>query len=260
MKDAIQSCAKIGYTAIELAAMPDWPADPKKLSKEDRKRLREQLSELKLSLPALMENTPLHGDDAKHKAQLDRLKAAAELGHDLAPGQPPLIETILGGKPDQWEQLKATFATRLADWAKIAEAARTIIAVKPHRLGAMNRPEHCEWLLERVDNAWIQLVYDWSHFEQRDMTLRDTAKAMLPRTRFVHVKDTVIEKGQARFVLPGDGKTDYVALLKLLKEHRYSGCVCVEVSGMVSSKQDYDPVAAAKKCYEKLAPAFEKAS
>ena len=39
---------------------------------------------------------------------------------------------------------------------------------------------------------------------------------------------------------------------------RLSGCVCVEVSGMVSSKKDYDPIAAAKKCFAKLKPAFEK--
>ncbi len=258
LEDGLSGCAKIGYDAVELAVMPDWPADPKKLTKDDRKRIRDRLAALDLSLPALMENTPLDGDDAKHKAQLDRLKAAAELGNDLSPGNSPLIETILGGKPDEWGKRKATFAARLGDWAKLAEAAKTIIAIKPHRMGAMNRPEHCLGLLEQVKSPWIRLVYDWSHFEQRDLTMKDTMKALLPKTSFVHVKDTVIEKGQARFVLPGEGSTDYVALLRGLRDHDYSGCVCIEVSGMVSSKKGYDPIAAAKKCFEKLKPAFEK--
>lgn len=256
LNEAMTACAKIGYDAIELAVMPDWPADPKKLNKADRKAISEHFGELKLSLPALMENTPLDGDDARHKAQLDRLKAAADLGHELGPEHAPLIETILGGKPDQWDKLKDTFATRLTDWAKLAESAKTIIAIKPHRMGAMNRPEHALWLLERVKSPWIRLAYDWSHFEQRDLTMKDTMKALLPQTRFVHVKDTVIEKGQARFVLPGEGSTDYAAMLQLLRDQGYSSCVCVEVSGMVSAKKDYDPIAAAKKCYEKLKPAF----
>ena len=258
LDDALSCCTKTGYDAVELAIMPDWPADPKKLKKDDRNRLRERLAELKLTLSALMENLPLDGDDVRHKAQLDRLKAAGELGHDLSPDKPPLIETILGGKPDQWDKLKETFAIRLADWAKLAEANKTVIAIKPHRMGAMNRPEHCLWLLEQVKSPWIRLVYDWSHFEQRDLTMKDTMKALLPKTNFIHVKDTVLEKGQARFVLPGEGSTDYGVFLQLLREYEYSGCVCVEVSGMVSSRKDYDPVAAARKCYEKLKPAFAK--
>lgn len=259
LNEALSACAQIGYDAVELAVMPDWPADPRKLGKDDRKRLRERLVDLKLTLPALMENTPLDGDDVRHKAQLDRLKAAAELGHELSRDHPPLIETILGGKPDEWDKRKETFATRLADWAKLAETAKTVIAVKPHRMGAMNRPEHCLWLLEQIKSPWIRLAYDWSHFEQRDLMMKDTVKSLMPMTRFVHVKDTVIEKGQARFVLPSEGTTDYNALLQLLRDNAYSGCVCVEVSGMVSSKKDYDPLAAAKKCYEKLKPAFNMA-
>ena len=90
-------------------------------------------------------------------------------------------------------------------------------------------------------------------------TMKGTIESLAPLTKFVHVKDTVFEKDQAKFVLPGEGETNYMELLKLLKEHKYSGCVCVEVSGMVSSKKDYDPVAAARHGYANLAPAFEKA-
>ena len=258
MDDALAACARIGYDAVELAVMPGWPADPTKLSKDDRKKLRDRLKELNLALPALMENTPLDVGDKVHDEQLLRLKAAAELGRELSPEKQPIIETILGGKPDQWDKLREPFATRLRDWAKLAEAAMTIIAIKPHRFGAMNRPDHGRWLVEKIGSPWIRLAYDWSHFEQRDMKMRETMKALIPLTVFVHVKDTVVEKGQARFVLSGDGSTDYQALVGGLKDEGYSGCVCVEVSGQVSAKKDYEPLAAAKKCYEKLAPVFEK--
>ena len=37
---ALEACAKIGYDAVELACMPDWPAAPQRLSKADRQHLR----------------------------------------------------------------------------------------------------------------------------------------------------------------------------------------------------------------------------
>jgi inosose dehydratase len=91
------------------------------------------------------------------------------------------------------------------------------------------------------------------------MSLSDTLKAMLPVTRFVHVKDTRINKDRAEFLLPGEGSTDYPAVLKQLQAGGYRGCVCVEVSGMIHSRKDYDPVATARRCYQNLAPAFRKA-
>jgi sugar phosphate isomerase/epimerase len=255
----LEACASIGYDAVELPVMPDWPAEPKRLSKDDRQTLRRRLADLKLSLPALMENLPPDAADAVHQKQTDRLKAAVDLGSDLVPDAPPLIETVLGGKVGQWAALKDLFVRRVGDWAKVAEGAKTVLAVKPHRFGAMNTPEQSLWLVKEVGSPWVRLAYDYSHFAGRDLSLADTLKTMLPQTRFVHVKDVRVEGGKAEFLLPGEGTTDYVALLKGLKEGGYAGCVCVEVSAGIHNQQGYDPLTAAKKCYEALAPAFAKA-
>lgn len=64
--DALVACAKIGYDAVELAAMPGWPAEPKTLSSDNRKAIRKQLGDLKLQLPAIMENCPLDREDKQH--------------------------------------------------------------------------------------------------------------------------------------------------------------------------------------------------
>jgi len=250
LDDALKTCASIGYQSVELALMPGYHND------FDRAKLRDRLRELKLTLPALMENLPLDVDEAKLPAQHARLKAACEIGRALSPEAPPVIETILGGKPGQWEMLKEAFVKRLADWAKIAAEGKTVIAIKPHRMQAVNLPEHALWLLEKVGSPWIRHAFDWSHYEGRDLSMADVVKLLAPATRFVHVKDTVFDKDKATFVLPGEGTTDYRKLVGLLKEAGYRGCVCVEVSGMVSGKKDYDPVAAARKCYTSLAPAF----
>jgi sugar phosphate isomerase/epimerase len=258
LDEAMAACAKIGYDAVELAALPGWPADPTKLDRDARKKIRERLGELKLALPALMENLPPEAGDTAHKAQLDRLKAVADLGAELSPAKPCIIETILGGKVDEWEKRRDLFAKRLEDWARVAEAAKTTIAVKPHRFNAMNLPEQALWLIERVKSPAVRLAFDWSHYEQRQLKMKETLHALIPFTCFVHVKDTIVVDGKPTFVLPGEGSTDYTELLAGLKNEGYAGCVCVEVSSAVSGKKDYDPIAAAKKCYEKLSPAFVK--
>lgn len=259
LDDALAQCAKIGYDGVELALMPDWPADPARLGKDDRTRLRRRLTDLNLALVALMENLPPSADAKVNRMQLDRLRAAAELGQTLSPDAHPIVETILGGPVGGWEKVRRLFADRVGEWANIGEKTRAVITVKPHRSNAMNRPEHALWLLDQVKSPWIKLAYDYSHFQFRELTLADTLRQLLPHTRFVHVKDVRIEKGRMQFLLPGAGTIDYVDLLTRLREGKYAGAVCVEVSGQVSGVKGYDPVVAARRCYDNLLPAFRKA-
>lgn len=259
LDEALAACAKIGYDAVELAVMPDWPAAPGALSPNRRRELRERLADLGLSLPALMENLNLGADETTDRQQRDRLKAACELAHDLSPDAPPLVETVVGGKAGEWPKVKERFADRLAGWVRIAEETRTVLAIKPHRFGALNAPADAVALVRQIDSPWLTLAYDYSHFQFRDLPLDETMQQMIPLTRFIHVKDAVLEKGQARFTLPGDGGFDYVPLLRQAAALGYRGCICVEVSGMVSGQPGYDPVAAARRSYDNLAPAFELA-
>jgi len=255
----LEACAKIGYDAVELALMPGWPAEPRRLTGDDRRRVRRRLTELRLALPALMENVPLDGDEAAHRANLQRLDAAAELGHDLSPDAPPLIETILGGRPGEWDKRRRTFAQRLGDYANVAEKRRVVLCIKPHRSGAMNLPEQAIQLLNDVKSERVQAAYDYSHYEHRDLTLEATLRTLLARTRFIHVKDCRLDNGRAAFLLPGDGQTDYAAYFRQLRTASWQGCVCVEVSGMLQNQARYDPLAAARRSYGNLAPAFAKA-
>jgi sugar phosphate isomerase/epimerase len=104
------------------------------------------------------------------------------------------------------------------------------------------------------------MVYDYSHYAFRDMPLDETVRTALPYTADVAVKDAVQQDGRVVFVLPGEGGTfDIPGLLRLFYEGGYRGDFCCEVSGMVSGRPDYDPVAAAKTCYENMARAFRRA-
>lgn len=259
LNDALQLCADIGYSGVELALMPGFHCDPATLDRTARSDLRKRLQDLTLGLPALMENLPILVDATKQRSNLDRLRLAAELALDLGSDSPPVIETILGGKPAEWNDVRNKMVDLLGEWARIAAEKRVTIAVKAHVSSALHLPEDAVWLVEQVGSRWIKLAYDYSHFQRQGLDMAESVKIMLPQTVFVHIKDNVDVGGKTEFALPGDGSTDYPKLLKLLRDGGYSGAVVVEVSGQVFGKPGYNPAAAARRCYQQIQPAFRAA-
>jgi inosose dehydratase len=258
LDDALRTCAEIGFKNVELALNPGWPTEPKLLSTDARHALRGRLDALKLSVSGLMLNMSLTATDAVHAQTLAALAEAAQFAHDLYPENAPLIETVLGGKPAEWDAIKDHMAERLQDWAKVAEKAKITLAIKAHVMSAVNSPERLLWLLDKVPSPALCVGYDYSHFEVEGLAMVSTLDALLPRTRFIHVKDTVGDVAKFQFLLPGEGRTDYVAYFRLLKERGYKGPIVVEVSAQVFNKPGYDPVAAAKKTYAALSAAAAK--
>lgn len=263
---ALQALAEIGYDCVELPVMPDWPADSARLTPAARRGLRGQLAERGVRLTSLMENLPALGDDAQHRGNLERLKRAAELARDLAPEKPadgkpqvPLIETILGGKPGEFETVRDKLVERLHDWVKVLGEAQVVLAIKAHVSNATQQPGQLLQLLDRVASPWLKAAYDYSHFQLQGLEMGPTMDTLMPTTAFVHVKDGHRSEGKTAFLLPGEGTIDYLQLFKRLKESTYAGDVMVEVSSQVSNKAGYDPLAAASKCYNHLADAFSRA-
>jgi len=256
---SLDALARIGFDSVELAVLGGWDADPVKLSADRRRDIRKRLRDLGLRLTSLMENVPPTSDEKKHGSQLERLKAAAGLAHDLCPDRPPLIETVLGGKV--WEMSKALFIRRLPEWVKIADADSIVIAIKPHRGSALSRPEEAVELLKELGNPpRLRLDYDYSHFAMRDMPMDQTIRTSLPWTAFVSVKDVAIENGREVFKLPGEtGTIDYPAMLRQLYAGGYRGDVNCEVSSQIAKTPGYDGIAAAKTCYANLSAAFKSA-
>jgi len=259
LSEALKTCAEIGYANVELSLNAGYPSEPKVFTAEARKTAAQQLIALKLDLPCLMVNLSLTSDDKTHAQALQNIQDAAQLARDLNATHPPIIETVLGGKPATWEQQKSGMAERLQSWAETADKAQTTIAIKAHVGSAVNSPERLLWLLEQVKSPAIQAAYDYSHFELQDIDMEESMKLLLPRTKFIHVKDSVGEPGKFQFLLPGEGRTDYVKYFTALKKHGYHGPVVVEVSGQIFNKPGYEPIAAAKQCYMVLAGALSKA-
>ncbi|MCA9248589.1 MAG: sugar phosphate isomerase/epimerase [Planctomycetales bacterium] len=259
VEQALAAIAEIGYDAVEIAARADWDSAPANMPPARRQACRGLLADRGLRLSSLMEHLPPAADDAQHARDLERLAGVAELGADLAPERPPLIQTVLGG--GAWEEKNSMFRDRLGDWLAVCRPRNAVLAIKPHRGGALSEPSEAVWLIEQLGaGKWLKMVYDYSHYAFRNLPLADTVETALPHTAHIAVKDAVEENGRVVFQLPGaSGAFDYASLLRLFHAGGYQGDISCEVSGMVSGNPGYDPLAAARQCYKNLAPAFAAA-
>jgi sugar phosphate isomerase/epimerase len=138
-------------------------------------------------------------------------------------------------------------------------AAEVKLGVKAHIGNATQRPDQLSWLLDQVASPWLVAAYDYSHFELQNLDMQETVGRLVPRSLFIHVKDTEHAQSKRGFLLPGEGTTDYTKLLKLIAGAGYHGDIIVEVSSQLSNKPDYNPLTAARKCYNHLSAAFQAA-
>jgi inosose dehydratase len=113
--------------------------------------------------------------------------------------------------------------------------------------------------MQQLATPRLRLIYDYSHLTLQGFGLEPTLAELLPWVAFISLKDARGTAGHHEYLLPGDGNIDYVEYFGALKRLGYRGFVGVEVSSMIHQKPGYDPVATARLCYERLAPAFTKA-
>ncbi len=257
-EDAIRAIAAIGYDGFELCAIPEWDSTPTQMGVERRKAVGSLLTETGLQLVAVMENLPPSADDQLHEFGKERLKAAITLGHDLVPDQKPLVQTVLGG--GKWGEVKTMFLDRVGDWAKLAEELDATICIKPHRFGAMSTPEQAAWLIQQLgDTPRIRIVYDYSHYAFRDLTVAATIEQARGLVAYVAMKDAIQTGEKVTFALPGESEVfDQAAIVRALKANSYVGDFCCEVSSQISMQPGYDPLQAAKTCYSNMAPVFSE--
>ena len=261
LESAVSLIAETGYDCLEIAAMEKLTGDPGRVSGEQRRSLRQQIADKGLRLSALMTDLHPNTDDAVHQKQTESLKRLAELGHDLSPDHPPLIQTVFAGK--DWETSKTLFLKRLTDWVKVADEMKFTFCIKPHRMQAMSRPEDAIWLFQQLSEPTrLRMVYDYSHFHRREpkMTIADTVAKSLPWTAYVASKDAVMKDGKPAFALTGEGgEFDHAQIIQAFVAGGYRGDFCCEVSSQIWKAKGYDAAAATRTCYKNLADAFKRA-
>lgn len=251
---ALDHLARIGYRAVELACLPGWDMDPTMMSPQVIGQLRKDLSASGLSVAALMLDAPLDTPVANFDRNLVLLAKACSLAKSLGAESPPLMETVLGGKPGDLPAKLPLHRERLAKVVEVLEREGGTLALKPHRMQAFDDATALAALISGAKSRRVVAAFDPSHFQHRMPGIAEAWRALSSATRFVHIKETVIDGKQARFVLPGEGGLDLEMTRRLLVDDGYRGPVCVEVSRQVWSAPGYDPFAAAARSF----PAIKK--
>ncbi|HEX8915804.1 MAG TPA: sugar phosphate isomerase/epimerase [Humisphaera sp.] len=269
--DAVKRVAAAGFDAVEVCCLADFSTAPEKLDKAARRDLGKAIADAGLRLSALMENLPIHVDAKAHAANLVRLDRVAELARELNPDDPPVVESVLGGGADKFSALRDSYVARLREWNEIGRKHGVTIAIKPHRMNAVDSVAKANELLSAIvpqqfsgPPSMLRLAFDWSHYALRDDLKDATPERAVaearPHLAFVAVKDVELVDGKPTFRLPGEtGKTDHAAVLKALHAGGYRGDVNCEVSSVIWKKPGYDAAAALKLCHEKMSAAFEAA-
>ena len=197
----------------------------------------------------------------KQAANRERLKECIQLTNDLAPRESkPLVQTILGGSPST--AVPDYFLEQLHDWKELAEKARTVIAIKPHRGQTVSTPGAAIRILRELGSSpWIRMAFDYSHFVFRQLPLADMIALSQPWTDYVVLKGAVRENDKVRFTLPGrESAWDQAEVIRRFYQAGYRGSFCCEISSHVWSQAEYAPQQAIESCYASMSDAFKRAN
>jgi sugar phosphate isomerase/epimerase len=246
-RSSLEICSKLGYMAVELALMPGYG-----IPAADYPAFRQMLGDTGLALAGVMDNLQLLAGGEAHASNLERLKAARDAAGQLGT---TVVESILGGKPGEFDANREQMKDRLGEWARVFEGSQVRLAVKAHVMQAVQRPEQLLDLLNAVKHPSLKAAYDYSHFLAQGLDMEESVKTLAPHIVFVHLKD-VSSKPPVQFFAPGTGGTDYRKLALLLADNGYQGAAVVEISAQIHNAPGFDPLRAVRDCRDKLCPAF----
>ena len=260
IEETIRELARIGYDGVEIAVNPGWTSDVDRLDAAGRRRIRRLLDDTGLELAALVSgHRDQVADAAAYAEGRDRYLRELDLALEWSkPGLIPAMDLAVGGKMDEWDQLKSLIVDRVGETVRLSAERNVVVALEPHSGNAINTPDKMLWLLDQIDSPFCRVNFDISHFNVIGIPIAESVAAMAPYTVHTHIKDESGHFPDHQFLIPGEGEFDYVTYLGEMHKHGYTGHVSPEISLMVQRRPSYDPVQAMEQTYRVVSEAFER--
>lgn len=257
---AIPFLAEQGFDAVELTVLPQFTTAIDTLTPDVRKHIKGLYDKHGLAMPAIAAHRSLLDENPEGHAQnMSVLTRAVDLCAEWADGTGrPVLDTVLGGKPEDWDDKRDFIIERVWELIRYAEERGVVIGMEAHIGAALDTAEKAVELVRTIDSPHMKHNFDISHFDILGMSIEEAVRLMAPDAAHTHVKD---QRGRApdfEFLIPGEGDFDFVAYLHAMHSAGYTGSITAEVSFMVQKRPDYDPLAAAAMCYQTLNAAFQE--
>ncbi|MBD3182549.1 TIM barrel protein [Candidatus Poribacteria bacterium] len=260
LEESLEMIKNIGYDGVEICISPKHKSMPEDLDAEKRDNLKGMLKKMELGVPALfMLGAVLNEDKKIHQERLELAKHVRQLAEDFDLGDTPVLSVGIGGKSNMWESHRNMLIDLLGDYSKVAEREDFILAIEAHARAMVDRSKRAIWVIETADSPNIKLHFDIVHFFLAGEPIAETVHKLVPYTGHTHITDAKIKEKGFELLLLGQGDLDSVEYVKAMHEAGWDDFITLEVSTMVWSKEEYDPVEAAEFSYNSLNEAFKEA-
>ncbi|MHB9032259.1 MAG: sugar phosphate isomerase/epimerase family protein [Anaerolineae bacterium] len=257
--ESIPALAKMGFQGLELAVTPGWNTALDNLDDAYRHLIKKLFAENGLALTAVAGHTSMiDRDPSKNQANMDYLRRAIDLAAELRqPGQPAIMASLVGGRPEDWLPWRELLAERIHALGDYAQSQDVILAIEPHCGTALDLPDKATWLFATVNHPSVRMNFDISHMDVMGIGIDECVPIMAPLAVHTHVKDQTGIYPNHTFLTPGEGPFDFKHYLRAMQAAGYDGYVVAEVSVMVQRRPDYDAITHAELCYRTLDNAFQ---
>ena len=146
------------------------------------------------------------------------------------------------------------------NWPATWECASPRSAGEAHCGAAVYNSDRAVWLFDTVDSPRVRMHFDIVHMFLAGEEIEHSVRTLVPYTAHTHITDARRHPdGKFDLLLLGQGELDSVAYVRAMKAAGWDDFITLEVSTMVWSKPEYDPIAAAEYCYGTLTQAFQEA-
>ena len=263
LEEALPLLAGIGYEGVEICiGQRHVGSMPSELSQDRRAHLRGQLERYHLGVPALFvaQRHVLASDDAQHQDNIRFVIETVALARDLGVER-PVISLGIGGKTAQWDDVRNLVVDRLSDYGSAGLEHNFVLAAEAHVNAAVDRSDRALWVMAQVNQPTVGLHTDIVHFFLAGEDEAEVVRKLMPITVHTHITDARKHNdGSFDLLLLGQGDLDSTTYVRTMYEQGWNDFITLEVSTRIWSREDYDPVEAARYSYASLERAFQEAA